>query len=140
MMAKIDKKNYAERIQNVSNKYEISDKQLRKLLNLPKEKYELLLQGNQGVLTDKQRNDIDKRLNYFDSIGENKDALKYSKYYIEKTLKKEYNLTNKSIAKLCNVKKKTINRLLKNKKIDRKEERNLILNILQLYETLKTVN
>ncbi len=140
MMAKIDKKNYAERIQNVSNKYEISDKQLRKLLNLPKEKYELLLQGNQGVLTDKQRNEIDKRLNYFDSIGENKDALKYSKYYIEKTLKKEYNLTNKSIAKLCNVKKKTINRLLKNKKIDRKEERNLILNILQLYETLKTVN
>lgn len=140
MMAKIDKKNYAERIQNVSNKYEISDKQLRKLLNLPKEKYELLLQGNQGVLTDKQRNEIDKRLNYFDSIGKNKDALKYSKYYIEKTLKKEYNLTNKSIAKLCNVKKKTINRLLKNKKIDRKEERNLILNILQLYETLKTVN
>ncbi|SUM35704.1 HTH domain-containing protein [Mammaliicoccus fleurettii] len=140
MMAKIDKKNYAERIQNVSNKYEIGDKQLRKLLNLPKEKYELLLQGNQGVLTDKQRNEIDKRLNYFDSIGENKDALKYSKYYIEKTLKKEYNLTNKSIAKLCNVKKKTINRLLKNKKIDRKEERNLILNILQLYETLKTVN
>ncbi|HCN59871.1 MULTISPECIES: HTH domain-containing protein [Mammaliicoccus] len=139
-MAKIDKKNYAERIQNVSNKYEIGDKQLRKLLNLPKEKYELLLQGNQGVLTDKQRNEIDKRLNYFDSIGENKDALKYSKYYIEKTLKKEYNLTNKSIAKLCNVKKKTINRLLKNKKIDRKEERNLILNILQLYETLKTVN
>nr|WP_239710546.1 MULTISPECIES: hypothetical protein [unclassified Mammaliicoccus] len=109
-------------------------------MNLPKEKYELLLQGNQGVLTDKQRNEIDKRLNYFDSIGENKDALKYSKYYIEKTLKKEYNLTNKSIAKLCNVKKKTINRLLKNKKIDRKEERNLILNILQLYETLKTVN
>ncbi len=140
MMAKIDKKNYAERIQNVSNKYEIGDKQLRKLLNLPKEKYELLLQGNQGVLTDKQRNEIDKRLNYFDSIGENKDALKYSKYYIEKTLKKEYNLTNKSIAKLCNVKKKTINRLLKNKKIDRKEERNFILNILQLYETLKTVN
>lgn len=140
MMAKIDKKNYAERIQNVSNKYEIGDKQLRKLLNLPKEKYELLLQGNQGVLTDKQRNEIDKRLNYFDSIGENKDALKYSKYYIEKTLKKEYNLTNKTIAKLCNVKKKTINRLLKNKKIDRKEERNLILNILQLYETLKTVN
>lgn len=139
-MAKIDKKNYAERIKNVSNKYEIGDKQLRKLLNLPKEKYELLLHGNQGVLTDKQRNEIDKRLNYFDSIGENKDALKYSKYYIEKTLKKEYNLTNKSIAKLCNVKKKTVNRLLKNKKIDRKEERNLILNILQLYETLKTVN
>ncbi|HAL09940.1 HTH domain-containing protein [Mammaliicoccus vitulinus] len=139
-MAKANEKNYAERIQNVSNKYELDDKQLRKLLNLPKEKYELLLHGNQGVLTDVQRNEIGKRLNYFEAIGENKDALKYSKYYIEKTLKKEYNLTNKSIAKLCNVKKKTVKNLLNNKKIDRKEERNLILNILQLYETLKSVN
>ena len=139
-MAKANEKNYAERIQNVSNKYELDDKQLRKLLNLPKEKYELLLHGNQGVLTDVQRNEIGKRLNYFEAIGENKDALKYSKYYIEKTLKKEYNLTNKSIAKLCNVKKKTVKNLLNNKKIDRKEERNLIINILQLYETLKSVN
>ncbi|MGK9045496.1 HTH domain-containing protein [Mammaliicoccus vitulinus] len=139
-MAKANEKNYAERIQNVANKYELEDKQLRKLLNLPKEKYELLLHGNQGVLTDVQRNEIGKRLNYFEAIGENKDALKYSKYYIEKTLKKEYNLTNKSIAKLCNVKKKTVKNLLNNKKIDRKEERNLILNILQLYETLKSVN
>lgn len=139
-MAKANEKNYAERIQNVSNKYELDDKQLRKLLNLSKEKYELLLHGNQGVLTDVQRNEIGKRLNYFEAIGENKDALKYSKYYIEKTLKKEYNLTNKSIAKLCNVKKKTVKNLLNNKKNDRKEERNLILNILQLYETLKSVN
>jgi hypothetical protein len=107
---------------------------------LPKEKYELLMHGNQGVLTDKQRNEIEKRLNYFESIGKHEDALKYTKYFIEKTLKKEYNLPNKSIAKLCNVKKKTIKKLINSKKIDRNEERNLILNVLQLYETLKSVN
>nr|WP_263314786.1 HTH domain-containing protein [Mammaliicoccus sp. Marseille-Q6498] len=139
-MAKVNKKNYTARIKDVAKKYNLEDEQMRKLLDLPKEKYTLLIHGNQGVLTDKQRNGIEKRLNHFESIGDNKDALKYSKHFIEKTLKKEYNLTNKTIAKLCNVKKKTIKSLLNNKKIDRKEERNLILNVLQLYETLKTVN
>src|SRR5699024_3322466 len=140
MMAKSKKKNYTSRINNVIDAFSLEDKQMRKLLNLPKEKYELLMHGNQGVLTDKQRNEIEKRLNYFESIGKHEDALKYTKYFIEKTLKKEYNLPNKSIAKLCNVKKKTIKKLINSKKIDRNEERNLILNVLQLYETLKSVN
>ncbi len=140
MMAKSKKKNYTSRINNVIDAFSLEDKQMRKLLNLPKKKYELLMHGNQGVLTDKQRNEIEKRLNYFESIGKHEDALKYTKYFIEKTLKKEYNLPNKSIAKLCNVKKKTIKKLINSKKIDRNEERKLILNVLQLYETLKSVN
>lgn len=137
MMAKVERYVYAERIENVSKKYEFNDEQMRLLLDLPKEKYAFLLKGNQGVLTDKQRYEVEKRLNYFEDKSKNKDALKYTTYYIENTLKKEYNLTNKSIAKLCNVKKKTIKRLLNNKKINRKDERNIILNILQLYETVK---
>ncbi|WP_323703906.1 HTH domain-containing protein [Mammaliicoccus sp. Dog046] len=136
-MAKVERYVYAERIENVSKKYEFNDEQMRLLLDLPKEKYAFLLKGNQGVLTDKQRYEVEKRLNYFEDKSKNKDALKYTTYYIENTLKKEYNLTNKSIAKLCNVKKKTIKRLLNNKKINRKDERNIILNILQLYETVK---
>lgn len=137
MMAKVERNVYAERIENVSKKYEFNDEQMRLLLNLPKEKYAFLLKGNQGVLTDKQRYEVEKRLNYFEDKSKNKDALKYTTYYIENTLKKEYNLTNKTIANLCNVKKKTIKRLLNNKKINRKDERNIILNILQLYETVR---
>lgn len=134
------KKSYTERIKKVLKNYDLTDEQLTKLLDLPEEKFTLLKRGNQGVLTDLQRNTIDKRLNYFENVNKNKDALKYTKYFIEKVLKKEYNLNNKTISKLCNVKKKTIKKLLDDKKIDRKEERNLILNVLQLYETIKKDN